>query len=96
MPWCEDCEKFWNPPSLPPDGSCPTCGAVIGDPPDTSIPWHFWILMSVSVAYLGYRYLQGIGWLAANDLAWVAVLVSVGTISLVAWVVSRWVRARRS
>ena len=31
MPWCEDCSKFWNPNSLPPDGTCPSCGRVIGD-----------------------------------------------------------------
>ena len=30
MPWCEDCSKFWNPNSLPPDGTCPTCGRMIG------------------------------------------------------------------
>ena len=26
MPWCDDCSKFWNPNSLTPEGSCPTCG----------------------------------------------------------------------
>jgi hypothetical protein len=29
MPWCEDCAKFWNPSSMKPDGSCPTCGRVL-------------------------------------------------------------------
>jgi hypothetical protein len=29
MPWCEDCAKFWNPSSMRPDGSCPTCGRVL-------------------------------------------------------------------
>ena len=24
MPWCEDCARFWNPNTLPPDGTCPT------------------------------------------------------------------------
>ena len=26
MPWCDDCSKFWNPNSMPADGTCPTCG----------------------------------------------------------------------
>ena len=25
MPWCEACSRFWNPNSLPADGSCPSC-----------------------------------------------------------------------
>jgi hypothetical protein len=29
MPWCDDCSKYWNPSSMLPDGSCPTCGRVL-------------------------------------------------------------------
>jgi hypothetical protein len=29
MPWCDDCSKYWNPSSMRPDGSCPTCGRVL-------------------------------------------------------------------
>jgi hypothetical protein len=32
MPWCEDCSKYWTYSSLPPDGSCPTCGRVVTTP----------------------------------------------------------------
>lgn len=64
MPWCEDCAKFWNPNSMAPDGSCPSCGAQIEDePPSTRVPWHFWILVAAAVIYLGWRAIQGIGWL---------------------------------
>ena len=46
MPWCDDCAKFWNPNSLPPDGTCPTCGRLIADPPaGPKVPWHFWLLL---------------------------------------------------
>ena len=31
MPWCDECAKFWSPPSLT-DGSCPTCGSVLETP----------------------------------------------------------------
>jgi hypothetical protein len=34
MPWCETCSRFYNPNSLGPDGSCPTCGRVVAEPPD--------------------------------------------------------------
>ena len=66
MPWCEDCDKFWNPNSLPPDGTCPSCGRVIGDPPDTHVPWHFWILVAAAAIYLGWRAIQGVQWLLAR------------------------------
>ena len=26
-------------------------------------PWHFWVLVAAVVAYLGWRLIQGIGWL---------------------------------
>ena len=32
MPWCEDCAKFWNPNSVPADGTCLTCHRPIGGP----------------------------------------------------------------
>jgi hypothetical protein len=31
MPWCDDCAKFWNPASMPEDGTCPTCHRVLVD-----------------------------------------------------------------
>ncbi len=64
MPWCEDCAKFWSPNSLPPDGTCPSCGRMIGAPiPPQRVPWHFWILVVAAVGYLGWRAVQGVQWL---------------------------------
>lgn len=66
MPWCESCSRFYNPNSVAPDGSCVQCGAHIGDPPvatDTKVPWHFWLLVAALVVYLGWRFIQLIGWL---------------------------------
>ena len=64
MPWCEDCAKFWNPNSMPPDGTCPSCGRMISEaPPAQKIPWHFWILVVAAVLYLGWRAIQGVQWL---------------------------------
>jgi hypothetical protein len=49
---------------------CPTCGAELdaGDGQDANqaplkAPWHFKVLAVGTVAYLGYRLYQGIGWL---------------------------------
>lgn len=72
MPFCEDCDRYWSPNSMAPDGSCPRCGEVIADTPpsggsrhgeddDGSWPWHFWLLVSVTAAYLLWRVIQGIG-----------------------------------
>jgi hypothetical protein len=30
VPWCPDCDRFYNPNTLEPDGSCPTCGRTLG------------------------------------------------------------------
>jgi hypothetical protein len=38
MPWCDDCSKFWNPNSMPVDGTCPTCGRVLVAPPAAATP----------------------------------------------------------
>ncbi len=32
MPFCEACARHWTPPSLGPEGNCPTCGARLRDP----------------------------------------------------------------
>ena len=75
MPWCDDCAKFWNPPSLR-EGACPTCGAPLEAPPPAGpaevatqearprAPWHFKMLLVATVVYLGYRLYQGVFWLA--------------------------------
>jgi len=70
MPWCDECAKFWNPPSLR-DGACPTCGATLETPkaPEstttaTRAPWHFKLLLVALVLYLSYRAYQGVFWLA--------------------------------
>jgi hypothetical protein len=38
MPWCEDCSKYWTYSSLPPEGTCPTCGRVVATPDRSAGP----------------------------------------------------------
>lgn len=33
---------------------------------DTTIPWHFWVMVAALVVYLGWRLVQGIAWLLGN------------------------------
>ena len=69
MPWCETCERFYNPGSVAPDGTCSKCGRFIGDPEaleeqaSAKIPWHFWVLVAALVIYLGWRLIEAILWL---------------------------------
>lgn len=71
MPWCETCSRFLNPNSLEPDGSCPTCGRVVAEPATTTTaeaerekaPWHFKLLVLVTVVYLAWRAIQMVGWI---------------------------------
>lgn len=67
MPWCATCDRFFNPNSLQADGSCPTCGTVVGEPrmADASAggaPWHFKLLVAATAVYLSWRLIQGIAW----------------------------------
>lgn len=73
MPWCHACDRFYNPNSLRPDGTCPTCDELVAEPgasdtaapasgDDSVAPWHFKVLIAVTAVYLGYRLLQGLSW----------------------------------
>jgi hypothetical protein len=77
MPWCETCSRFLNPNSLRADGTCPTCGRVVAEPSDKPAgagagggagaereraPWHFKLLIAVTIVYLTWRIIQMIGW----------------------------------
>jgi hypothetical protein len=80
MPWCDACAKYWNPPSLTPEGCCPQCGRALGDQLEhhtraadddderllPRAPWHFKVLLGGMAIYLGYRVYQGIAWLLAH------------------------------
>ncbi len=77
MPWCDECARFWTPPSMKPDGTCPSCGRTLtaelvtarnldlkklaGD--DARVPWHFKVLLVGTIGYLIYRLIWFIGWL---------------------------------
>jgi hypothetical protein len=64
MPWCEDCEKYWAPSAMTPEGECPDCGTDL-EPPEGAAgdraddeeraPWHFKLLVVMLIAYLVYR-----------------------------------------
>lgn len=72
MPWCDDCDRFYNPNTLTESGACPECGSTLersdrfekaaaaraerGE--GAKIPWHFWFLAVALVIYLGYRLIQ--------------------------------------
>ncbi len=71
MPWCDTCDVYLAPNSVNEDGMCPTCGQTVdhGDRValgDQAVPWHFWVVVVAVVAYLGWRLIQGVGWLAGH------------------------------
>lgn len=65
MPWCDPCERFYNPNSLRPDGTCPTCDTKLAEPStgSTKVPWHFWMLLLALAVYLGWRLVELVVWL---------------------------------
>ncbi len=71
MPHCDTCNRFYNPNTLLPDGACPTCGRVLAEPPEpeagkAGAPWHFKLIVAITVVYLGFRLVQGLVWLAQH------------------------------
>jgi hypothetical protein len=70
VPWCDTCDRFYNPNSLQPDGTCPTCGRTVATAADVTeaeppgAPWHFKLLVAATAIYLAWRLLQGVSWLA--------------------------------
>ncbi len=94
MPWCEDCSKFWNPNTIPPDGTCPTCGRIIAEPPDAKVPWHFWVLVAALALYLGWRVIQGFAWLVDNGHTGWAIGAGIALVAVLAWIASWWRTSR--
>lgn len=63
MTWCGQCDRDFDIGLLAEDGGCPECGRRLADPPrGGSVPWHFWVVATVAVVYLGWRALQAIIW----------------------------------
>ncbi len=82
MPWCPDCDRFYNPNTLNADGTCPS-GHQVGNekavttdgdaPPeklrkfrDEPTPWHFKLLVVAVSIYLLFRLVQGIVWVSGH------------------------------
>lgn len=77
MPWCDGCDRFYNPNTLRADGTCPTCGRQVADPAPVDAdagraaerdraPWHFKVLVAATAAYLGWRLVEGVIWVAEH------------------------------
>ena len=67
MPFCADCDRFYNPNTLTSSGDCPD-GHHVTDPgggqPPAKVPWHFKLMLAFVVLYLGWRLVQLLGWVA--------------------------------
>ncbi len=69
MPFCADCDRFYNPNTLTENGDCPD-GHHVVDPTEatqdeepTKVPWHFKFMLIVLVVYLSWRLVQLLMWL---------------------------------
>jgi hypothetical protein len=66
MPWCEECAKYMAPSAMRPDGTCPICGRDVETPglkaeeiaDEERAPWHFKLLVVMTVVYLVWRFVQ--------------------------------------
>jgi len=73
MPWCEGCSRFLNPNTLQADGTCPECGRTVEAPrPAGAVaaerdkaPWHFKLILALTVIYLTWRFIQMITWVVS-------------------------------
>lgn len=77
MPWCDPCERFYNPNTLSAEQLCPDGHEVVHDEPapgvpvrisryeaakEAGVPWHFWLLVGALILYLGWRAIEGVLW----------------------------------
>jgi hypothetical protein len=67
MPWCDTCDVYLAPNSVEAEGTCPTCHETVDTSDrvaqtDNPVPWHFWVVVVALVAYLGWRLIEGVGW----------------------------------
>ena len=62
MPWCEDCDKFWNPATAPQGAPCPTCGRELAGT-HRKVPWHFKLMLVAFAGYMVYRIYWLVEWL---------------------------------
>jgi uncharacterized paraquat-inducible protein A len=46
------------------EGSCPTCGTPLAEPEPHPISWKMRLLVVATVAYLIWRFVQGVQWLS--------------------------------
>jgi len=64
VPYCDTCDRFYNPNTLDSQGDCPE-GHHVADPtptePDPPVPWHFKVMLALLVAYLAWRAVQLVG-----------------------------------
>ena len=67
MPSCASCDQYLAPNAVASDGSCPTCGEQVEVTTqarkEAKIPWHFWLVLIAASGYIGFRAIEGIGWL---------------------------------
>jgi hypothetical protein len=71
MPWCDHCDVYLAPNTVSEDGTCPTCeqpvdAADLKAKPPTRAPWHFWVMVVALVAYLGWRFVEGVIWVVGH------------------------------
>lgn len=66
MPHCSTCDRFYNPNTVRPDGRCPGCDAQLAEPltrfETVGTPWHFKVLVAVTIVYLAWRFVQLVVW----------------------------------
>ena len=69
MPWCGPCQRYFAPPALNADGTCPACGEPVdlgevveqapgGAEEEARAPWHFWAVVVATVVYVAWRIVQ--------------------------------------
>ncbi len=82
MPWCPTCDRFLSPPSVEPDGTCPSCHRPVEttaraavdeadrpvdyDEEPGPVPLHLKILGVAMAIYLLWRLVQGLAWVAGK------------------------------
>ena len=68
MPWCDSCDVYVKPEDVTETGAHDACGTTV-DTADavatvgSKAPWHFKLMLTLLILYLGWRLVQFVIWI---------------------------------
>ena len=71
MPWCDRCDRYVKPDEVTDAGAHDTCGETVDVADQATVvgpkaPWHFKLMLTLLVLYLGWRLIEFGIWIVSR------------------------------